>query len=75
MGREPSTHRFVNALTDVLRYRARVCAVGNCCGPTAEQKAAAAAEEQAQAKEARAKAAAAAEARLSATTSKTSSKQ
>ena len=41
-----------------------VCAVGNCCGPTAEQKAARAADEEAQRKEARAKAAAAAEARL-----------
>lgn len=44
--------------------RARAVAVGNCCGPTAEQKAAAAADEEAQRKEARAKAAAAAEARL-----------
>ena len=50
--------------TSWLKGRTCVRAVGNCCGPTAEQKAAAAADEEAQRKEARAKAAAAAEARL-----------
>lgn len=44
--------------------------MGNCCGPTAEQKAAAAADDEAQRKEARAKAAAAAEARQSASATK-----
>ena len=44
--------------------------MGNCCGPSAEQKAANAAEDEAQRKEARAKAAAAAEQRASANATK-----